>query len=532
MPDLLHEWVSLQAAGRPDATAVVGEEGALTYAALERLSNRIARALIDAGCGWGDRVCLLMPKSSAAIAALLGIYKADAIYVPLDPACPSPRLRTIVTACGSRFIIAAGPVAGRLEEIGRSLRLVWLDETPPPAWERRFLILRADVLARSEAPLRSRNGRGDPAHILFTSGSTGIPKGVVITHANVIHFVEWATRYFGIEPSDRISGHPPLHFDLSLFDIFGTFAAGASLYLVPPEISLLPHPLAEFIRTSELTQWFSVPSALTYMTRFGAVRQGDFPRLRRLLWCGEVLPTPVLIDWMTRLPHVRFTNLYGPTETTIASSYHAVPACPTDRSASIPIGTACDGEALLVLDRDLQPVPPGTDGDLYVGGAGLSPGSWNDPEKTRQAFLLHPRSPDPTTRLYRTGDRARVGEDGLVYLLGREDSQIKSRGYRIELGEIEAALGAVGRLAEWAVVAVPSTGFEGTLVCCAYVPAHGAMATPSALRRELAARLPSYMLPARWKAFDRLPTNGTGKVDRRAIRSLFENDESQADRHA
>jgi amino acid adenylation domain-containing protein len=532
MPELLHDWVSLQAASRPQARAVVGEGGTLTYGALEELSNRIARALVDTGCDRGDRVCLLMPKSPAAIAALLGIYKADATYVPLDPACPAARLRTIVEACGSRFIIAARPLAGRLQEIGTSLRLIWLDDTPPPAWERRSLIVRADVLGRSDAPLRSRNGRGDPAHILFTSGSTGIPKGVVITHANVIQFVEWATRFFGIEPSDRISGHPPLHFDLSLFDIFGTFAAGASLHLVPPEISLLPHPLAEFIRASELTQWFSVPSALTYMTRFGAVRHGDFPRLRRLLWCGEVLPTPVLIDWMTRLPHVRFTNLYGPTETTIASSCYPVPACPADPSAPIPIGTACEGEALLVLDHDLRTVPPGTDGDLYIGGAGLSPGYWNDPEKTRQAFLADPRGSDPATRLYRTGDRARVGEDGLVYLLGREDSQIKSRGYRIELGEIEAALGAVGRLAEWAVVAVPSAGFEGTLICCAYVPARGIPAAPWTLRRELAARLPSYMLPARWKVLDRLPTNGTGKVDRRVIRSLFETDEPQADRHA
>ena len=233
----------------------------------------------------------------------------------------------------------------------------------------------------------SQNTPDDAAHILFTSGSTGDPKGVVITHANVIHFVEWAVRYFGMAESDRVSCHPPLHFDLATFDIFGAFAAGAKLHLVPPELSLLPNKLADFIRDSELTQWFSVPSVLNYMAKFDVVRQNDFPALRRLLWCGEVFPTPALSYWMKRLPRVSFTNLYGPTEATIASSYYKVPNCPADNTQAIPIGTACDGEELLVLDGSLRPVPQGEVGDLYIGGVGLSPGYWRDPAKTAAAFV-------------------------------------------------------------------------------------------------------------------------------------------------
>jgi non-ribosomal peptide synthetase component F len=181
----------------------------------------------------------------------------------------------------------------------------------------------------------------------------------MITHSNVVHFLEWAIRYFDMKASDRISCHSPLPFDLSTFDVYGTFLAGAELHLVPSEISLLPHKLAEFVRQAELTQWFSVPSVLSYMTQFDVLKFHDFPSLERLLWCGEAIQTPTLIYWMQRLPHVAFTNLYGPTEATIASSYYTVPACPSHKQDDIPIGTCCAGEELLILDESLQPVAVG-----------------------------------------------------------------------------------------------------------------------------------------------------------------------------
>ena len=212
-----------------------------------------------------------------------------------------------------------------------------------------------DLESYSGAPLDYQNRREDPAHILFTSGSTGTPKGVVITHSNVIHFIEWANRYFGICSSDRLSAHPPLHFDLSTFDMFGAFAAGAELHLVSPTLNLLPHKMADFIRVSELTQWFSVPSILSYMAKFDVVSFNDFPTLKRVLWCGEVFPTPPLIYWMKRLPKVSFTNLYGPTEATIASSYYTVPKCPEDERAAIPIGAAMRGRRIAGARRRSAP---------------------------------------------------------------------------------------------------------------------------------------------------------------------------------
>ena len=299
---------------------------------------------------------------------------------------------------------------------------------------------------------------------------------------------------------------------------------------MPPELNVLPHKLAEFIRQSGLTQWFSVPSVLALMAQLDVVRAGDFPALRRLLWCGEVFPTPALRYWMMRLPHVTFTNLYGPTEATIASSYHTVPVCPATDTEAIPIGAPCAGEELLVLDDAMHPVPAGEVGDLYIGGAGLSPGYGRDPEKTRAVFRSHPDR--AAERLYRTGDLARIGTDGLVYFVGRADSQVKSRGYRVELGEIEAALQTLDELQECAVVARPTEGFAGTDICCAYVPRPGTKVTPIQLRRRLGSLLPAYMVPSQWKQYDALPRNANGKIDRRRIKEEWSRNETAPVGHA
>jgi len=216
---------------------------------------------------------------------------------------------------------------------------------------------------------------------------------------------------------------------------------------------------------------------------------------------------------------VRFTNLYGPTEATIASSFHTLDSIPADETQPVPIGKACAGEELLVLDEALAPTPPGDIGDLYIAGVGLSPGYWRDDDKTRAAFLPDPRSPGGGDRIYRTGDLARVDDDGVVHFLGRTDSQIKSRGYRIELGEIESALNAVEGVRECAVVGVDSGGFEGTAICAAYVVGGGL--EPPQLKSALAASLPGYMLPARWMALEALPKNQNGKIDRPELRKRF-----------
>ncbi len=504
MSGLLQNYVDGSARQQPDATAVVLGEERWSYRDVAAFSNQVARTLVTAGCGRGDRVAFVLPKCPRTIAAMIGILKAGCAYVPIDPASPPARASAIVRSADPKVILTddshssvlADPVSATILDISKL----------PPA-ERDCI----DVPVRSE----------DMAYILYTSGSTGMPKGVVITHANVTSFIEWAVRYFDLSAGDRLSGHPPLHFDLSVFDIFGTFAAGAELHLAPGEINFSAPSAAAFIRSSRLSQWFSVPSLMTYMAKFDAVAFGDFPDLKRVLWCGEALPTPVLRHWMDRLPHVRFTNLYGPTEATIASSYFTLekPPEPTDE---IPIGRPCPGEALFVLDDQLHPVLPGQTGDLFIGGCGLSPGYWRDPSKTDAAFIRHPVKATSVKRIYKTGDLARTDAAGLVYFVGRKDSQIKSRGYRIELGEIEAALNDIDELKESAVVAVSSEGFENNLICCAFCPTTAAV-VPREIRLRLKGRLPAYMLPTRWLHLEALPRNANGKVDRPLLREQFKN---------
>ncbi len=512
MSGLLQDRIARTVQSRAGETAVVMGSERFTYGELETRSNQLARLLSACGVTRGDRVCLLQAKGPAAIVSMLATLKVGAVYVPVDIASPPARVERILAAAEPRLLLVGAEAASLLAATSSAATVVSMGGALEGAYAGA-----EDVGRYDRDPLPTVAAPTDPAHILFTSGSTGTPKGVVITHAMVNAFLDWALPYFGHRAGERISGHPPLHFDLSTFDIYGTLSAGAELHLVPPDV-LLPNQLASFIRDSRLTQWFSVPSTFAYMTRADAIGKGDFPALERIIWCGEVLPPAVLAHWMRRVPKCTYTNLYGPTETTIASSYFRVEAIPEDETAAIPIGTPCAGEEIYVLDEALDPVAAGEIGELYIAGAGLSPGYWRDPEKTRAAFVADPHT---GRRLYRTGDLGRRDENGLLHFLGRADSQIKSRGYRIELGEIETALTAVAGVAECAVVGVQSDGFEGTAICAAWAPRAGAELDRVQLRASLARTLPTYMLPSRWLALPELPKNANGKIDRPALRDRF-----------
>lgn len=520
---LLHEWVRAQASARPDATALVSGAARLSYGELEAMSNRLARVLRDAGCRQGEPIAVVMTKSPIAVAALFAISKADGVYVPLDPTSPGARLRKMIETCGISKVLAsrgAEPVLTDLLEdpSATPLEIGWLDREAPRGITAQFGL--QDLSAYSADRIESRNRAFHPAHVFFTSAATGTPKGVILSHANIIHCVEWANRHFGMRADDRVSCHSPLHVELSVLDIFTAAAVGAELHLVPPIVSVLPNNLSAFIRSSGITHWCSVPSVLSYMAQFDLVRRDSFPALKRVAWSGDVMPTTTLAHWMERLPHVRFTALYGPTETSIVCSAYTVSECP-EPSQTIPIGTACTGKELFVLDpTTLESVPHGEVGDLFVGGAGVSRGYWGDLAQTSACFVRHPRRLNE--RLYRTGDLARVDDRGLVHVVGRRDEQIKKRGHRVELGEIEVAMRTIGAVRQSAIVALDRGDFDGALICCAYVPAAAHDCSPVWLRRELSRLIPSYMLPIHWLAIDRLPLDGGGQIDRARVKELCE----------
>jgi amino acid adenylation domain-containing protein len=531
MTRLLGNLLRVQAEKRPDAIALVEGEERRSFGEVDRETNQLARLLRETGCGPGDRVAILGPKGIATVEGILACVKSGCVYVPVDPESPAPRAARILDRCSPRWLWTHPAAAKRAAELRRErpdalfevASLAAAFEAPGV----RCVASAEDARSLSTAEIDATRNRDDAAHLLFTSGSTGVPKGVTITHANVIAFVEWAVDHFGMGPDDRNSFHPPLHFDLSTFDLYAALASGAELHVPPPGVGLLAGKLIDWVRDSRLTQWFSVPSVLDYVAAHDGLAGRTLPHLRRVLWCGEVLPTRTLIHWMERLPHVRFTNLYGPTETTIASTFHDVCEIPTEPREPIPIGTPCGGEEAVVLGEDGTACPPGQVGELHIGGVGLSPGYWEDPARTAEAFVDDPRRPG--CRLYRTGDLASVDARGVLHFVGRADTQVKSRGYRIELGEIEAALQTLSELRESAVVAIPSGEFEGMAICCAYSVRQGADTSDARLRKTLARLLPSYMLPARWLSLEQLPKNANGKIDRPTLKDWFTHGAPNAD---
>ncbi len=360
-------------------------------------------------------------------------------------------------------------------------------------------------------------GGSDLAYVLYTSGSTGSPKGVMVTHANIRSYIDWAVRRFSIGNADRILGTAPFHFDMSTFDLFCTLRTGATLCIASDALTLFPEKLMQFMEREGVTLWKGVSSLLMYLARAGVLRRGRLPALCQVLFGGEALPTHWLIEWMRAFPEKKFFNAYGPTETTGVSLYHAVERIPAGSHERIPIGIPCSDTCAYLFDGDMRPVPEGETGELYIGGAGVSGGYLNAPDKTAAAFL-----PDPFRqgeRMYRTGDLARRRVDGEYEFIGRRDNQVKLMGYRIELGDIEHALLAEPGVRDAAVSLLPAG--EGLTELIGFFDGD---ADPAAVLASLKLRLPGYMLPRKLLTVGRLPRCDRGKIDRQALPMLVSRD--------
>jgi amino acid adenylation domain-containing protein len=356
----------------------------------------------------------------------------------------------------------------------------------------------------------------DLAYVLYTSGSTGEPKGVAISHRAALAFVRWAIAELGLRGEDCFASHAPFHFDLSILDLFGAAGVGAAVRLIPEALQSFPFKLAELIDRAGISVWYSVPSALVRLLTQGRLDRFRFPRLRLVLFAGEVFPVRHLRELMALMPHAAFWNLYGPTETNVCTCYR-VPLLAAERTAPVPIGIACAGTEVFALAGDGRRAGPGHSGELFVAGPTLMTGYWGRPEQTAEALVPHPLRPHGPDRAYRTGDLVAVGEDGTYTFLGRRDHMVKSRGYRVELGEIEATLHAQADVREAVVLALPDD-LVGHRLHAVVVLADGSTLSPRDLHRYCAERLPRYMVPAAIVVRRHpLPRTSTGKTDRRAL---------------
>jgi amino acid adenylation domain-containing protein len=522
MEYLLHHMLRRSAAEHPDRVAIEDGNRSVTYAELETRANKLAHLLADLGISRGDRVGLYLDKSVESLVGIYGILKAGAAYVPFDPQAPTARLAYMARNCGIRVLLTAqeksknwGPLidggaplqglvvlngeVGASRDLPRKLELVSTNSIDP----------QPDSAPQTEAVDL------DLAYILYTSGSTGNPKGVMLSHLNALTFVNWAVDRFGVGPADRLSNHAPLHFDLTIFDVFAAAAAGATVVLVPPETSVFPIHVRNFIEERGISVWYSVPSVLSMLTLRGGLKGGEFPKLRTMLFAGEVFPTKYLRRLMTLLPHVAFYNLYGPTETNVCT-YYEVPPLSEDQTEPIPIGKGISNVEVFALKDDGTIAIPGEVGELHVRGTTVMNGYWADPEKTGRVLFPNPYGGELRDPVYRTGDLVQQDHGGNFRLLGRRDHQIKSRGYRIELGEIETALYAHPDVLECAVIAIPDELITNRIR--AFVVSRDAVDQGN-LIRFCADRLPHYMIPEEFTFLADLPKTSTGKIDRQALSS-------------
>ena len=530
MAYLLQHLLTESAARYPDKQAVRFEGQGLTYQELDHLSNQLAQALHTAGVQRGDRVAIFVNKSLASLIAIFGILKAGGIYVPLDPNAPAKRLAYITRNCHIRVVITSTHKLSTLAEFftnGTPLdHIVLTDEGAElpdafpasvhwTAWKQ--------VLAGENTPLEQNPAiETDLAYILYTSGSTGDPKGVMIAHRTIFTFINWCLDTCHITHEDRVTSHAPLHFDLSTFDIFVTIKAGGTIVLIPEKTSVFPINLVKLLQNEQITVTYMVPSILSLMVNYGKLKQHDLSKIRLVLFAGEVFPIKYLRQLVEAIPQAAYYNLYGPTETNVCT-YYKVQAedLASERTEPVPIGKACENmEVFAVSDDGKRVTEPGVEGELWARGSCVAQGYWGDPEKTSKVFVRNHLQSHFDEIAYRTGDLVVLAEDRQNWIfVGRRDHMIKSRGYRIELGEVEAALYGNSHIKEAAVIDIPDDLIGNRLK--AFVVLHEANGfSVGDLKTYCSQKLPNYMVPESFEILDELPKTSTGKVNRPLLASL------------
>ncbi|MFD4529072.1 amino acid adenylation domain-containing protein [Streptomyces sp. NPDC058470] len=516
----LDELLTRVAAARPAAEAVRHRGAATDYAELDRAATSLATTLREAGVGPGDRVALWMAKSVETVVAVHAVLKCGAAYVPVDPAVPAARAAYIVEDCAVRCLIADGTRLELLEERGLPAGLraaVVLGEASTAGTEpagagglRRIGWHEAVRRTVPEEFTPPSVGPDDLAYVLYTSGSTGTPKGVMLSHRNALAFVDWAVAEFGLTPQDRLSSHAPVHFDLSVFDVFAAVSAGACLVLVPENQKALGAALNRLVDEEGITVWYSVPGALIRMVDAKNRALLGASRLRTVLFAGEPFALKHLRRLREALPEADLHNLYGPTETNVCTHHKVTDAdLAPERTGPPPIGRPCPYAEVLLLGSDGRPVPdvPGAEGELCIAGDSVMLGYWgHDPVA----------APAGAPRTHRTGDVV-VSRGALGYTyLGRRDHMVKIRGYRVEPEEIETVLMGLPSVHEAVCVAVPDA--DGGMALEAYViPEEGTAPDVAELRGHCLDALPRYMVPGTFHLVDAFPRTSTGKTDRRAL---------------
>ena len=480
----------------------------VTFGELDRRSNQLAHFFHQQGVCKGDRLCIRLEKCTLAYCLIVACLKIGAPYVVVDPCNPADRVAQILAKCMPKLVFSAAETGLDSSDY----RVVQVDaETPFAAFD--------GAAASTFEPSMDVIG-SDPAYIMFTSGSTGVPKGAVMSHANLLNFIQWARQEFSITADDVFTNLNPLYFDNSVFDFYASVMNGASL--APFDSATMRDPYQVLRRVDDLrcTIYFSVPSLLVYFQTLKLITPSVFAHVRTIIFGGEGYPKTKLKELFDCV-HTRMeiVNVYGPTECTcICSAYRVTEADFADPDGFSPLGGPIPNFSFIILNEQEQAAVPGEVGELYLGGPCVGLGYFNEPDLTQMAFRQNPLNHSYHERVYRTGDLVRLStEDGKIHFVGRKDSQIKHQGYRIELGEIEHALCRVPGIDEAAAL---QTFRDGVGLIIGVVASRDGLSS-QAIRHEISKMLPAYMVPSTINVLDRLPKNANGKIDRILLRRQY-----------
>ena len=496
------EWLEESAVRYADKTALVDEWERYTYKEYHDKAVGIADAIIATGLGSKKPVVVYLNKSIKVLASFMGIAYTGNFYSPIDIDMPAQRVNRILEVLEPEVVITTKELKEEFAKFDyKGSYLIYEDISP---------IAKSDVVEEAMSKIIDT----DLLYVLFTSGSTGMPKGVCITHRGVIDYTDWVTETFEITSEDSFGNQAPFYFDNSILDIYSAMKTGATVYIIPKILFPQPVRLLEYLKENKINTIFWVPSALMVVSKLKAFRNVDLTdTLKRVLFCGEVMPNKQLNIWRKYLPDALYANLYGPTEITDACTYYIVDREFAD-DESLPIGIPMKNTEIMVLDDENRLVTgPGVVGELCVRGTGVATGYYKNPEKTAQAFVQNPLNDAYEEKIYRTGDLVEYNEYHELIYLSRKDFQIKHMGHRIELGEIETAVSSLP---------------DVTMNCCLYDEKHSKIVlfldrnmTKDEVNSNLANMVPEYMLPGKVIFMEVMPLNANGKIDRVALKEFL-----------
>jgi len=496
----------------PENPALSASGEQLSYAELDRASNQLANAFILNGVDPHQRIGIFHHKALELGIGIYGILKAGCAFVPLDPFMPADRLAFIIRDCNISHLVSSNTQAKTLSKLQGidDLHVYGVDKNiglPSQPW--------------SEIRLLSTDNPNvtiidqDLGYIMYTSGSTGSPKGMMHTHHGSVTYANWGKTYVGMLPSDRVASHAPLHFDLSIFDFFSTARAGATVVLVPEAVTRFPASWTQYIESEKISIVFTVPYTLITMMEQGAVAQRDLSSLRWILFGGEPYPPTKLRVLMEHFPEVKLTNIYGPAEAPCCTCYDVPNPLPSNYE-SLPIGIVSSNSADLIIDDNDQPCTTGEPGEYCIRSSTLMRGYWNRPELNEKAFLDINEPGKLPIRYYRTGDRVVRDQDGQLRFLGRLDRMIKTRGHRVELDEIETVLNGHIGVMEAAAYTVPDE-HDSVSVLVAVERKSNYTIDANELFALARAKLPPYAVPREITVMTAIPHTSSGKIDRKAL---------------